>query len=162
MSQSWTKGSFLPYFSKGLPLMGHPKTTTKMSVRVCLLSSPTPLSTAIRFQFAKAHKHKHSPHKDPVKLTQKTILKLFPHKLFSRNAEVGRKVPWKIGMLICHPVTFRPLIFLQKETVSYSCSFATTHLRAFILHLYLPVASLPMKWRTLSQPPLYQRRASYV
>ena len=28
------------------------------------------------------------------------------------------EVPWKIGMLICHPATSRPLIFPQKEAVS--------------------------------------------
>ena len=66
---------------------------------------------------------------------------------------MGHKVPWNIGMRICHPVTSRPLIFLQKEAVLSSCSFATTHLIAFIWHFFLPVTSRPMKWRTFRNAP---------
>ena len=51
---------------------------------------------------------------------------------------MGHKVPWKIGMLICHPVTSRPLIFPQKEAVLSACNFATTHLIACMLNFYLP------------------------
>ena len=50
-------------------------------------------------------------------------------------------------MLICHPVTSRPLIFLQKEAVLSPCNFVTTHLTACILKFY------PMKCGTLSQSP---------
>ena len=32
---------------------------------------------------------------------------------------IGHKIPWKIGMLIYHPVTSRPLIFLQKKKRFY-------------------------------------------
>ena len=46
---------------------------------------------------------------------------------------MGKKVPWKTGMLISLPVTSRPVIFLQKEAVSSPCNFATTHLTACIL-----------------------------
>ena len=46
---------------------------------------------------------------------------------------MGHKCTWKIGMLICHPVTSRPLIFLQKEAILSPCNFATTHLTACIL-----------------------------
>ena len=60
-------------------------------------------------------------------------------------------------MLIHLPVTLRPLIFPQKEAFLSSCNFATTHLTARILKFYLPLTSRPMKWRTLSQLPNYQR-----
>ena len=66
---------------------------------------------------------------------------------------MGHKVPWKTGMLICHPVTSRPRAFLQKKSVLSHCNFATTHLAACILNFYLPVTSRPMNWRTLSQRP---------
>ena len=66
---------------------------------------------------------------------------------------MGHKVPWKTGVLICHPVTSR-LIFPQKEAVLSPCNFATTHLTASILNLYLPLTSQPMKRRTLSQRPI--------
>ena len=52
---------------------------------------------------------------------------------------MGHKVPWKIGMLICHAVTSRPLILLQKEAYVSPCKFATTHLTASIPNLYLPL-----------------------
>ena len=61
------------------------------------------------------------------------------------------KVPWKTGMLICHPVTSRPLIFPQKEAVLFPCNFATKRLTAWILRFDLPWTSQFMKWRTLSQ-----------
>ena len=66
---------------------------------------------------------------------------------------IGREVPWKIGVLICHSVTSRPLICPQKEAVSSPDNFATTHMAACILIFYLQLASRPMKWRTLSQSP---------
>ena len=37
-------------------------------------------------------------------------------------------------MLICHPVTSRPLIFLQKEAALSHWNFAIAHLMAFILN----------------------------
>ena len=51
---------------------------------------------------------------------------------------MGNKVPWKIGMPTCLPVTSQPLISLQKEAVLSPCNFATTHLTACILNFYLP------------------------
>ena len=42
----------------------------------------------------------------------------------SRNPHVGRRVPWKTGMLLCHLATSRPLIFQQKEAVLSPCNFA--------------------------------------
>ena len=77
----------------------------------------------------------------------------------SGSAE-GSRNPWvikfhgRIGMLICHLVTSRPLVFLQKEAVLSPCNFATTHLTAFILKFYLPWTSRPMKWSTISQRPI--------
>ena len=56
---------------------------------------------------------------------------------------MGHKVPWKTGMLICHLVTSRPLIFTQKEAVLSPCNFATARLTASILHFYLPLTSQP-------------------
>ena len=67
---------------------------------------------------------------------------------------MANKVPWKIGMLIYLPVTSQPFISLQKEAVLSPCNFATTHLTACILNLYLPLTSRPMKRRTLSQRPI--------
>ena len=46
------------------------------------------------------------------------------HRIGKRGGaqkSMGHKVPWKIGMLICHPVTARPLIFLQKEAILSPC-----------------------------------------
>ena len=55
------------------------------------------------------------------------------------------KVLWKIGMLLYHPVTSRPLMFLSR------CLFATTpHLTAFHLQFCLPETSRTLKWSTLS------------
>ena len=51
---------------------------------------------------------------------------------------MGHKVPWKIGMLICHPVTSRPLIFPQEEAVLSPCNFAITYLTACVVKFYLP------------------------
>ena len=51
---------------------------------------------------------------------------------------MGHKVPWKIGMLICHPAASRPLILTQKEAASSPCNFAITLLTACILKFYLP------------------------
>ena len=45
---------------------------------------------------------------------------------------MGHKVLWKTGMLICHPVTSRPLISLQKEAILPPCT-------AVILFLFNPV-----------------------
>ena len=56
---------------------------------------------------------------------------------------MGNKVPWKTGVMICHPVTSRPLIFPWKEAVLSPCNFATTHLTASILNLYLLLTSRP-------------------
>ena len=39
------------------------------------------------------------------------------------------KVPWKTGMLICHPVTSRSLIFLQNEAVLSPRNFMSTRLQ---------------------------------
>ena len=64
---------------------------------------------------------------------------------------MGRRVPWKIGMLMFHPVTSRPLIFVWKEAVLSPCNFGTTRLTAFLLDFYLLVTSRPMKWRTPPQ-----------
>ena len=55
---------------------------------------------------------------------------------------------------VCHPVTSRPLVFLQKQAVLSPCNFTTTHLTAFILHVCLLLTSRPMKWMTLSQCPI--------
>ena len=46
---------------------------------------------------------------------------------------MGNKVPWKTGMLLCLPVTSRPLISLRKEAALSPCNFATAHLTACIL-----------------------------
>ena len=73
---------------------------------------------------------------------------------------MGHKVPWEIGILICHPVTSRSLIFLQKGAVSSTCNFATTHLTACILNFHLPLTSRPMKWRTLPRRPIRDFRDS--
>ena len=43
------------------------------------------------------------------------------------HKSMGHEVPWKTGMLICDPVTSRPLIVLQTEAVLSPCNFATTH-----------------------------------
>ena len=66
-------------------------------------------------------------------LTQKLI-----RKRGGVQKSMGNKVPWKTGVVICHLVTSRPLIFLQKEVVLSPCNFATTHLTACILNFYLP------------------------
>ena len=72
----------------------------------------------------------------------------------SGNAEgPSHKVPWKIEMLICHPVTSQPLISPQKEEVLSPCNFAT-HLTACILHSYLPLTSRPMKWGPFRNAPM--------
>ena len=68
---------------------------------------------------------------------------------------MSHKVPCKIGVLISRPLTSRPLIFPRREAVSSLCKFATTHLTASILNLYLQLTSRPMKWRTLSQRPIF-------
>ena len=61
---------------------------------------------------------------------------------------MGRRVPWKIGVLICHPVTSRSPIFPQKEALLTPCNFATTHLTASILNCYLPDSfAAPQKCR---------------
>ena len=68
---------------------------------------------------------------------------------------MGHKVPWIIGMLICHHVTSRPLIVLQKEAVLSPCNFDndrpfdSLHSEAW----YLTWTSRAMQWRTLSQRP---------
>ena len=59
-------------------------------------------------------------------------------------------------MLIYLPVTSRPLISLQKESVLLPCNFAAVPLTACILNLYLPLTSRPMKRRTLSQRPVFE------
>ena len=56
---------------------------------------------------------------------------------------MSNKVPWKTRMLICLPVTSRPLVFQQKEAVLSPCNFATILLTAFILDFYLPWTSRP-------------------
>ena len=53
---------------------------------------------------------------------------------------MGHKVPWKTRVLICHPMTSRPLIFLQKGAVSSPCDCTTTHLTAFHSALSSPCA----------------------
>ena len=55
-----------------------------------------------------------------------------------REVQKPNKLPWKIGMLIYIPVTWRPPISLQKEAVLLPCNFATTHSTACILKYYLP------------------------
>ena len=65
----------------------------------------------------------------------------------------NNKVTWKTRMLTYLPVTSRPLILPQKEAFLSPCNFATTHLTACILNVYLPLTSQPAKWRTLSQRP---------
>ena len=73
-----------------------------------------------------------------------------------QSISMGLKDPWKIGVLLCHLVTSRPLIFLQKEAVLSPCDFATTHSRAFILHFSeTPVCSyfwfFALFWRVWSK-----------
>ena len=58
---------------------------------------------------------------------------------------MGKKVPWKTGMLIYLPVTSRPLMFLQKEAVLSPCNFPTSHSTACILNFYLPFATHEME-----------------
>ena len=50
---------------------------------------------------------------------------------------MGHKVAWKTGMLVCHPVTSRPLMFPQKEAVLSPCNFAITYLTAFLSFISL-------------------------
>ena len=59
---------------------------------------------------------------------------------------MGHKVPCKSGMLICHLVTSRAFIFLQREAVLSPCNVANAHLTAFIMCLCLLVTSRPMKF----------------
>ena len=79
-----------------------------------------------------------------------------PQRAFSGGVvqkSMGHKVTSKIGMIIYHPVTSRPLVFLQKEAASSPCNFATAHLTALCLHLYLSLTLRPMKRRTLGIAP---------
>ena len=65
-------------------------------------------------------------------------MQAFSGKPLAKNPKTQLLIPWKIGMLICHLVTSRPLIFLQKQAGS-PCNFATANLTAFILYFYLPL-----------------------
>ena len=67
---------------------------------------------------------------------------------------IGHKVPWEIGILICHPVTSKAARFPAGRSSLSPCIFATAHLTACVLNLCLPLTSQPMKWRTPSQRPI--------
>ena len=69
---------------------------------------------------------------------------------------MGHKVSWKTGVLICHPVTSRPLIFPQKEAVLSPCNFVTTHLTVSSLNFHLPLTSRPMKWGPFRNTPIWR------
>ena len=46
-------------------------------------------------------------------------------KLGGVQTSMDHEVPWKTGRMMCHLVTSRPLIFLQKEAILSPCIFAT-------------------------------------
>ena len=66
------------------------------------------------------------------------LMELLPEILWTnlRNVQksMGHKVPWRIGMLTCHPVVSR-LIFAVERSSFISWNFATTYFTAFIVHV---------------------------